>query len=372
MKPGLTAAAALLAFTALFTTSLVTVSLVTGALAQQRGGIRAQGKDVNLDRQRKEQKRTTTSSLVDARQEMRKLVRHISSVSRRANRNFVVITMGGLELIEKIDAVDTTRKSPATTYMRAIDGIIIRSLNMLPPEGGKRETRTDKKVRDELIRMADLGKRRGLRILVADYAKTPNMITESINLNKAKGYVPFFVDNPEFRFDSIPKFPKRPFRENSKNITGLKFAQNILFLNDSSQYDSRDNFVLALNDTNFDAVVVDVYHRGRSPFQRIHVRGMKFKKLGARRLALAYMNVGQADSSRYYWKPGWREGRPSFLGSPVLGEPDNHYVQYWNPAWKNIIAGDTKSYTYGIIAQGYDGVVIDGVDSYLFFEGATR
>ena len=122
----------------------------------------------------------------------------------------------------------------------------------------------------------------------------------------------------------------------------------------------------------FDAVVVDVYHRGRSPFQRIHVRGMKFKKLGARRLALAYMNVGQADSSRYYWKPGWREGRPSFLGSPVLGEPDNHYVQYWNPAWKNIIAGDTKSYTYGIIAQGYDGVVIDGVDSYLFFEGATR
>jgi uncharacterized protein (TIGR01370 family) len=220
--------------------------------------------------------------------------------------------------------------------------------------------------------MADLAKRRGLRIMVADYAKTPSMITESINLNKAKGYLPFFADNPEFRFDTIPAFPKRPFRENSKNITGLKFAQNILFLNDSSRYDDRDNFVLALNDTNFDAVVVDVYHRGRTAFQRTHVRGMKFKKLGAKRLALAYMNVGRADTSRYYWKPGWREGRPSFLGSPVLGEPDKHYVQYWNPAWKKIITGDTKSYAYGIIAQGYDGVVIDGVDSYLFFEGTTQ
>ena len=367
MKPGCNAAVAVMALTAVFS-----VSLIIGALAQQPGGIRAQGKDVNRDRQTTQPRRSTTASLVDARQEMRKLVRHISSVSRRANRNFVVITLGGLELIEKTDAVDATRKSPATTYMRAIDGIIVRSLNMHPPEGGKRETRTDKKVRDELVRMADIGKRRGLRIMVADYAKTPGKITEAFNLNKAKGYLPFSVDNPEFRFDTIPAFPKRPFRENSKNVTGLKVAENILFLNDSSRYDSRDNFVLALNDTNFDAVVVDVYHRGRSAFQRTHVRGMKFKKLGAKRLALAYMNVGRADTSRYYWRPGWREGRPSFLGSPVLGEPDNHYVQYWNPAWKNIIAGDTKSYTYGIIAQGYDGVVIDGVDSYLFFEGATQ
>ena len=91
MKPGLAATTALLAFTALFT-----VSLVTGTLAQQPGGIRAQGKDVNRDRQKTQPKRSTAASLVDARQEMRKLIRHISSVSRRANRNFVVITMGGL------------------------------------------------------------------------------------------------------------------------------------------------------------------------------------------------------------------------------------------------------------------------------------
>lgn len=359
MNPGRIALAALMALTAHFS-----LSLIPSALAQQPGGSR--------DQQGTQKKRTSTASEVDARQEMRNLIRHISSVSRRANRNFVVITMGGLELIEKTDTVDATRKSPATTYMRSIDGIIVRSLNMHPPEVGKQETRTDKKVRDELVRLADIGKRRGLRIMVADYAKTPGTITEAINLNKAKGYLPFSVDNPGFRFDAIPAFPKRPFRENSENIAGLKLAQNILFLNDSSRYDSRDNFVLALNNTNFDVVVVDVYHRGRTPFQRAHVRGMKFKKLGAKRLALAYMNVGQADTSRYYWKPGWREGRPGFLASPVLGEPDSHYVQYWNPAWKNIIAGDAKSYTYGIIAQGYDGVVIDGVDSYQFFEGATR
>ena len=43
-------------------------------------------------------------------------------------------------------------------------------------------------------------------------------------------------------------------------------------------------------------------------------------------------------------------------------------MEYWQPGWKKLIAGDTNSYIYGIIRQGFDGVLIDGLDAYKFFE----
>ncbi|NQV56399.1 MAG: hypothetical protein HQ503_11120 [Rhodospirillales bacterium] len=303
---------------------------------------------------------------------MRDLVREISSYARRFNRNFIVLAVDGLNLLEKIDPVDATRYAPATTYMRSVNGIIIRGLNMRTPLPGKTEIRTDVKVRNELVRLADVGKRSGLKVWVADFAKTAQLAQESFKLNNDRGYVPFAVDNAEFRHNSIPHIPPRPFNENPSNVTGLKQVKNFLFMTDSSAYENQDDFVVALNDTNYDAIVIDVFHQGRTPFSPKHVRGMKFKKLGARRLILAHVNVGYADSSRYYWKPEWREGNPPFIRSSALGNPDVHFVQYWDAGWKNIITGNTKSYIYGIVAQGYDGVVIDGIDTYQYFEGTIR
>ncbi|MEE8350918.1 MAG: hypothetical protein V3R37_01825 [Rhodospirillales bacterium] len=48
---------------------------------------------------------------------------------------------------------------------------------------------------------------------------------------------------------------------------------------------------------------------------------------------------------------------------------DRNYVQYWRPEWQRIITGDAKSYIYGIIRQGFDGVVLEVVEeAYRFFE----
>ena len=63
-------------------------------------------------------------------QEMRNLVRDISKYARKFNRNFLVIASGGLEILEKEDLVDTTKTSPAKTYMRSLDGINIQGLNL--------------------------------------------------------------------------------------------------------------------------------------------------------------------------------------------------------------------------------------------------
>ena len=121
---------------------------------------------------------------------------------------------------------------------------------------------------------------------------------------------------------------------------------------------------------NYDAVITDVFHRGRRPFTKNNIRGFKFKKVGARRLVFARVDIGHADSSRYYWKSGWKEGSPPYIGVPTPTNPDQYYVRYWYKAWQDIISGKPLSYVYGIYKQGFDGVVIDGISSYRFFEGA--
>ena len=308
-------------------------------------------------------------ALTDPRQQMRNLVRRISAFTRRLNRNFTVVTQGGLDLLEKVDAVDATRRAPASTYIRAIDGVIVRGLNYRPPLPGKTETKTEDKVKNELLRLADLAKRRGLKIWVTDYAPDAKTASESFSLNKAKGFVPMAVSNALFSFDSLPRFPSRPINENPKNVTGLKSVRNFAILTDSAGYDSQEDFVLAMSGTNFDAIVVDVFHRGRTPLSKRSVQGLKFKKLGAKRLVLAYVNVGEAESYRYYWKPDWREGSPRFISAPTLGNPDKYNVRYWDPAWQDLVTNTPNSYIYGAFTQGFDGIVLDGVDSFHFHEG---
>ncbi|MBT3990793.1 MAG: hypothetical protein HON14_08610 [Rhodospirillaceae bacterium] len=359
---------------AILNAAFVAVLLMGGAtelLAQ--GTVRQQGEDVDLGGPGQNSQGTGSQAqeAVDPAQAMRDLVRDISKYARKFNRNFSIVTQGGIELLEKIDAIDTSRRSPAGTYMRTLDGVNIQGLNFHPPVEGKAETVTDKKVRANLVRLADLGKRRGLKIFVTDFGANAKSVQESIKVNQAKGFVTFAAKGAgsNYIFDSIPKFPQRPISENPKNIVGLGGVKNFLYLTDSSQFDRQQDLVLALSNTNFDVIITDVFHKGRRPFVKAAIQGMKFKKLGARRLVFAYMNIGAAESFRYYWKDNWREGSPNFLSGPTPGNPDKYNVQYWQPGWRKIITGNTKSYLYGIVAQGFDGVVLDGLDSYKFFEG---
>ena len=126
---------------------------------------------------------------------------------------------------------------------------------------------------------------------------------------------------------------------------------------------------MKMHETNYDLLIVDVLH-GRKPLSRQAVETLKFKKIGDRRLVFAAVNIGSAANYRYYWKQTWREGSPGWINAPVRDDPDRYQVQFWRPEWQRIIYGDTNSYLYGIIALGFDGVLLEGIEeSYRFFEG---
>ena len=314
------------------------------------------------------------TQLLNPRDEMRKFIRAISQNARRLDPNFVVMTQDGLELLEQVDSVDTTRRVPASTYIRSLDGLLVRGMFFRPPEPDDRDkfVQTDTRVSAELSRLADVGKARGHQVLIADYVVDGKMALNVIKLGLGKGYVPFVTTGRGFSFDHIPTKFGRPINENPTNITGIKHAKNYLYMLDSSRYDRQEEFVEALANTNYDAVIIDLFHRGRQAFTPENIKGMRFKKLGARRLVLAYLNVGQAETFRYYWQPNWRSGSPSFIASAVSGHSDRYYVRFWDAGWQNMIAAQQGSYLQGVLRQGFDGVLLDGVEAYKFFEGSVQ
>ena len=100
--------------------------------------------------------------------------------------------------------------------------------------------------------------------------------------------------------------------------------------------------------TKSDLAVVDPDHTG-SP-QRL-----KKKPGGGDRPVLAYISVGEAETWRGYYKGGksWNTGK-------TQGWDKNYAVKYWDAEWKGIVKARVRK----ALAQGYDGVYLDRVDTY--------
>ena len=94
-----------------------------------------------------------------------------------------------------------------------------------------------------------------------------------------------------------------------------------------------------------------------------------FHKVSCRarsRTILAYLNIGTAETYRYYWQNNWRAGSPEFIGEGNLDARwgQEHHVYYWSQAWQNIMFGSENSYLGGIMKLGFDGVVLGGLNEY--------
>ncbi|MHC4973890.1 MAG: endo alpha-1,4 polygalactosaminidase [Planctomycetota bacterium] len=91
-------------------------------------------------------------------------------------------------------------------------------------------------------------------------------------------------------------------------------------------------------------------------------------RLGSGKLCLAYLNVGQAEGYRTYWRPHWRAptanrpGEPSYLVTvDPEGWEDNYPVAYWDLRWKGVLWGSPSSPLDQALADGFDGVFLDWI-----------
>jgi cysteinyl-tRNA synthetase len=92
------------------------------------------------------------------------------------------------------------------------------------------------------------------------------------------------------------------------------------------------------------------------------VRKIRTGKAG--RKVLAYLSIGEAEDFRPYWKKSWKAKPPAFLGPENPDWKGNYRVRYWQAPWQRLILSAVDD----IVARGFDGVYLDTVDTFEFFE----
>ena len=112
--------------------------------------------------------------------------------------------------------------------------------------------------------------------------------------------------------------------------------------------------------TNFELVVIDYSANGSSKEAFTSGQIDTLRRTSCQRRVVSYLSIGQAESYRWYWQQGWKEGNPTWLGMPDPDWEQNYWVHYWDPAWQRII----YRYLDAIIAAGFDGVYLDRIDAY--------
>jgi len=89
---------------------------------------------------------------------------------------------------------------------------------------------------------------------------------------------------------------------------------------------------------------------------------------GEPRIVLAYLSIGEAEDYRFYWEAGWRPGDPAWLDAENPNWSGNYKVRYWEPEWHRVVL----TYLDRILNAGFDGVYLDLIDAYEYYESRGR
>ncbi len=299
---------------------------------------------------------TSQPSQPDYRQLMREFIENISQYARKNNRNFIIIPQNGHELLLKND-------KPDYEYIKAIDGIGREDLFFGYEQDNKP---TPANERNEMIKFLNIAKNRNLKILVTDYCSTHENIDISYSQNAIHGYISFAADSREL--NDIPEYPAQPYNVNKNDINTLSNAQNFLYLiNPYPAWKNKDDFIKTLKATDYDILIIDAFF-DKYQLTRQDISQLRKKANGGRRLVIAYMSIGEAEDYRYYWQADWKKTPPDWLEAENPEWKGNYKVRYWKPSWQKIIYGQNNSYLDKIISASFDGVYLDIIDAYEFFE----
>jgi cysteinyl-tRNA synthetase len=297
----------------------------------------------------------------DYRREMRDFVRSISAYAKGINPDFIVIPQNGHELLTENGEENG---APAMAYLEAIDGVGREDL-FYGYDGDNIPTPAP--VRNSMIAFLDIAESNGVEVLVTDYCWSRSFVDDSYERNAARGYISFAADSREL--DDIPAYPAVPYNVNASDITSLSEAKNFLYLINPGSYGTKAAFINAIRGTDYDIVIVDPFFDGVEELTPGEVAALKIKANGGSRLVIAYMSIGEAEDYRYYWRSEWEKDPPSWLAEENPDWPGNYKVRYWEEDWQEIIYGGEGSYLRRILDAGFDGVYLDIVDAFEYFEG---
>jgi cysteinyl-tRNA synthetase, unknown class len=300
-------------------------------------------------------------SKIDHREEMRKFVQLISSRAKKINPHFSVVPQNALDLATYNSKPDG---GIAQKYMSSIDGTGCEELFYGHNGDG---IKTDKETTDYFLNYLQLFKKYKKAVLVIDYVKNKKHADESFKLNSKYGFISFEANR------ELTKIPEWIFNRNNDAVADVRKARNFIYLINASLFRSPDSYISALKKTEYDLMVIDAFFWNKA-ISRDQVALLQRKPSGQKRLVLAYLSIGEAETYRYYWKPEWKRTPPVFLDKENPEWKGNYKVKYWLKEWQEIICGRedgtgfNNSYLKKIIDAGFDGVYLDVIDAAYYFE----
>lgn len=302
----------------------------------------------------------TPSDSRDYRQDMRDFVIAISAYARANDHDFIVIPQNGHELLTEDGEADG---NPATAYISAIDGVGREDLLYGYDNDN---TPTPSSERNYMTAFMDVAENAGVEALIIDYCSSRIYVDDSYAQNNARGYISFAADHREL--DNIPAYPAPPYNVNSSDIRSLFDAKNFLYLLNSDNYATKEAFIEDLGETDYDVIVMDLFFNDGQAYTPSEIASLKTKAGGGTRLVIAYMSIGEAEEYRYYWQSSWDSNPPAWLSAENPDWEGNYKVRYWISDWQNVIYGNDDSYTKQIMDAGFDGVYLDIIDAFEYFE----
>ncbi len=144
------------------------------------------------------------------------------------------------------------------------------------------------------------------------------------------------------------------------------WTYNIQDVHTDRQYDQ-------LVDTNYDMYVLEVAatEQGRRDYDIAglvyDIRQHNIAVRGVDPIILAYVDVGQAEDWRWYWRTSWHIGDPRWiLGADPNDWAGNYPVAYWHPTWQDIVIYGYRgrSHVQESIDAGFDGIYMDWVEAF--------
>lgn len=313
------------------------------------------------------------SDEIDYREEMRGFVTAIAERARAVDSDFIVIPQNGNELV----TLDGEDDGPAaSTYLAAIDGVGREDLWYGYTAD---DTPTPESEREYMIGFLDRAEEHGVEVLVTDYCTTAAYVDDSYTQNEAHGYISFAAER---ELDSVPTYPATPYNAHGGAVASLADARNFLYLLNPDAFASRADYLAALGASDHDLLIIDLYapgsSGGSSALTSAEVDTLRDKASGDGRLVIAYMSIGEAEDYRPYWDAAWESDPPEWLAGENPDWEGNYKVRYWLESWQEIILGaggasvdtapDADSYLGLILDAGFDGVYLDIIDAFEYFE----
>jgi endo-alpha-1,4-polygalactosaminidase (GH114 family) len=306
---------------------------------------------------------------------MREIVWRVAAAAKKSNPHFIVLVRNAPELLitEKREWTWASYRDPdgaaagkyapigsvQRRYLKYIDGMLIDGLYYGHDSYGAQTNQADTQ---RLTQAAKALTNEGRRVLTIEYAEEKAKVAQALSLTAKAKTLSYIDQDGDKRLGRIPK--THPVAENPDHITAFDAVRDWLPMFHSESFPSRDAWVQAMAATNYDLLLVHPFWRGQESLTKDDVAQLKFKALGTQRLVMATLPVGRASDAAWYWKPEWAMGDPAFLKTPSPDDPSQWIIEYWADDWKAIIAKELA----GLMSLGFDGILLDQIDAYLYFE----